>query len=134
MRTLIASLVLGATALVATAPASAQWRQGYDQRYDDRRFDDRRFDDRDFRGGGNFYQRLDRIAARIDRNFERGSLTGGEARRLRNQLDDIARREQGYRYHGLSRWEAQDLNRRIAVLQQRLQNQRFDDDFRRRGW
>lgn len=120
MKKIIASLAIAASALVATAPAAAQYygaqRGGYA-----------------VRGGGDIYQRLDRIAVRIDRNHQRGTLTNGEARRLRNQLDDIARLEQRYRFDGISRGEWQELNRRIAVLQQRVQNQRFDDDYRR-GW
>lgn len=124
MKKIIASLAMAASALVATAPAAAQYysapRQGYG--YDNR-----------VARGGDIYQRLDRIALRIDRGHQRGNLTNGEARRLRNQLDDIARLEQRYRFDGISRWEWQDLNRRIATLQQRVQNQRFDNDYRR-GW
>ena len=124
MKKLIASLAIAASALVATAPAAAQFHNG--PRWGQ--------DQRQFRGNGDIHQRLDRIAFRIDRNHQRGTLTNGEARRLRNQLDNIARLEQRYAWDGLSRWEYQDLNRRVAILQQRLQNQRFDDDFRRRGW
>lgn len=123
MKKIIASLAIAASALVATAPAAAQYypapRDGYARGYADR--------------GGDIHQRLDRIAMRIDRGHQRGALTNVEARRLRNQLDQIARLEQRYRYDGLNRWEWQDLNRRVSVLQQRLQNQRFDDDYRR-GW
>lgn len=122
MKKILASLAIAASALVATAPAAAQYypgpRQGYDQRVV---------------RGGDVYQRLDRIALRIDRGHQRGALTNGEARRLRNQLDDIARLEQRYRFDDISRWEWQDLNRRISVLQQRVQDQRRDDDYRR-GW
>lgn len=124
MKKLIASLAIAASALVATAPATAQFHNGPHWGQDQRQF----------RGNGDIHQRLDRIAFRIDRNHQRGTLTNGEARRLRNQLDNIARLEQRYAWDGLSRWEYQDLNRRVAILQQRLQNQRFDDDFRRRGW
>ena len=125
MKKIIASLALGVSALVATAPAAAQYyptQRGYDAPRGGYGYNDR----------GDLRQRLDRIAMRIDRGNQRGALTNGEARRLRNQLDDIARLEQRYRYDGISRWEFQDLNRRVSILQQRVQNQRFDDD--RRGW
>jgi hypothetical protein len=121
MKTLIASLAIAASALVATAPASAQWNNG------PRWQQDQRFG----RGGGDIHRQLDRIAVRIDRNFQRGTLTRGEAQRLRNQLDNIARLDQRYARNGYSRSEWQDLNRRVAVLNQRLQNQRFDNDVRR---
>lgn len=124
MKKIIASLAIAASALVATAPAAAQYYGAPRGAYGV---------NNGVRGGGDIYQRLDRIAVRIDRNHQRGTLTNGEARRLRNQLDNIARLEQRYRFDGITRWEWQDLNRRVAVLQQRVQNQRFDDNYRR-GW
>jgi hypothetical protein len=120
MKKTLASLVIAASALVATAPATAQFgapRPGWDQR--------------DVRAGGQIGQRLDRIALRIDRGFQRGALTRGEAQRLRNQLNDIARLERRYSRNGLDRREFQDLNRRLTVLERRVQNQRFDNDRRR---
>jgi hypothetical protein len=121
MKKLIVSLALASSALIAAAPASAQYygrpdygRPGYGFRADDIR------------------ERLQRIEYRIDRNFQRGSLTRGEAQRLRSQADNIQRLAWRYGRDGLSGWERGDLERRIGWLQDRLQRERFDDD--RRGW
>jgi hypothetical protein len=131
MKKLLVSIALASSALVAAAPASAQYygRPGYDDRYD--RYDrDGRYD----RGiwQGNIRERLDRIAFRIDRGFERGALTRSEAQRLRWELNNVQRLAQRYSYDGLSGWERADLERRINWLQQRVQRERFDDD--RRDW
>lgn len=127
MKKLLVSLALASSALITSAPATAQYygRPGYDDRYD-------RYD----RGYGfradNIRERLERIGYRIDRNFERGALTRGEAQRLRWELNNIQRLAQRYSYDGLSGWERNDLERRINWLQNRLQRERWDDD--RRGW
>ena len=131
MKKLLVSLAAASSALVAAAPDSAQYygRPGYDDRYD--RYDrDGRYD----RGiwQGNIRERLDRIAFRIDRGFERGALTRGEAQRLRWELNNVQRLAHRYSYDGLSGWERADLERRINWLQQRVQRERFDDD--RRDW
>lgn len=119
MKKLIVSLAIASSALVATAPASAQH---YGDRYQNERF----------HHAGNIHQRLDRIAVRIDRGFERGALTRGEAQRLRGELNNVARLADRYGYNGLNGRERGELERRIAWLQQRVQDQRRDDD--RRYW
>ena len=110
MKKLIASLAIASAAMIAAAPASAQgW--GRD---------------------GNIQQRLQRIEVRIDRNFQRGSLTRNEASRLRAEANGVQRLAWRYSRNGLTGWEHRDLERRVDRLQNQLQRQRFDDD--RRGW
>ena len=127
MKKLIVSLALATSALVASAPAAAQTygRPDYGDRYDR--------SDRSDRGiwQGNLRERLDRIGYRIDRGFERGAFTRGEVQRLRYELNNVQRLAQRYSYDGLSGRERGDLERRINWLQQRVQQERFDDDRRR---
>jgi len=107
MKALILSL--GAAAVLATAlPASAQsWdRSGF---------------------------RDNSIEQRIDRGVRDGSLTGREARNLRDQLEQIHRLEWRYGRDGVSSREARDLDRRYAELNQKLRFERHDGD-RRYGW
>lgn len=118
MKKLLVSIALASSALVAAAPASAQYYGGRPS-YD--------------RGiwQGDIRERLDRIAIRIDRGYERGALTRGEAQRLRYELNNVQRLAARYSYDGLSGRERGDLERRINWLQDRVRWERQDDDRRR---
>lgn len=123
MKKLIVSLAIATSALIATAPASAQYHGGRDYGRPGHGF-----------RADNIHQRLQRIEYRIDRNAQRGSLTRAEAFRLRGQANDIQRLAWRYGRDGLSGWERNDLNRRVDRLQNRLQRERFDDDRRGRRY
>ena len=125
MKKLIVSLVLASSALVAAAPASAQY-------YRDRPYDSRhdgygeRFHRNNWLG-----QRLDRIGYAIQQGIQRGTITPREARRLHAEHSNLWRVAQRYYADdGLNGWERNDLNRRLAMLQRDVQIDRRDGDRR----
>lgn len=120
---LISAILLGVAA--TSAPAAAQ----YDRRYDDRY-------DVDYRGGQGIDRQLQNLEQRIDNAYQRRLISGGEARRLRDQANDIGRLFDRYRRNGLSGREHQDLQYRIQNLRQRLQWERREgrEERRDRRW
>jgi hypothetical protein len=129
MKKLIATLALGASVLVAAAPASAQSYRG--DRYDDR------YDRGDRRGDTGFHPsqmrpRLDRINQQISRGVQRGVITRGEAARLNAQQKQIWQVATNYyRTGGVNRRELQDIEFRLDRLQQQVRFERRDNDNRR---
>ncbi|PZQ62987.1 MAG: hypothetical protein DI544_02045 [Sphingomonas taxi] len=76
--------------------------------------------------------RQSRIEQRIDQGVRSGALTRPEATRLRQDLRQLARREDQYRRsNGLSGWERQDLNRRFDALSARVRVEKHDRRHRR---
>lgn len=116
-----ASALTAAFAATAGAASAAPFDGRYDSRYE-----------RTAYNNGNINERQRDIAFRIDQGQRNGGLTYREARMLRNELNDINRLEARYRYDGLSRWERNDLDRRLDVLSQRVRFDRHDND--RRGY
>jgi hypothetical protein len=133
MKKFLVSLALASTALVASAPASAQY-------YERDRHDDRRYDDRGDRGdrygrgeyrGQDLRPRLDRIQMQISRGLERGNITPREAQRLRYEANSIwAQARNFYRTGGYDYREQAILDERIERLRERLRHERRDDDRR----
>lgn len=72
--------------------------------------------------------RLDRIDERIERGERRGDLTRREAVLLRRDLNAVADLERRYAYNGFSRWEAEDLQRRVEGLARRVRFERRDPE------
>jgi hypothetical protein len=107
MKKLLATAAV-VSVLAAAAPAAAQSWQSINDRQDN----------------------LDR---RIDMGVRNGSLTRGEAVRLRAEFNDLVRLEARYRYNGLSRGERADLDRRFDALSQRIRYERRDNDDRGDG-
>ena len=68
---------------------------------------------------------------RIDQGVRSGSLTRAEASRLRSDVRGLARLEQRYRANGLTRWERQDLQRRIDTITARVRFEKHDRQDRR---
>ena len=79
-------------------------------------------------------ERQEMLAHRIDQGELRGQLTRGEAYRLKQEFNAIARLEARYRWNGLSGWERADLERRLDDLQVNVRLARRDDDRRRYGY
>jgi len=98
--------------LAVAAPASAQYRDRDDYRYDRDR--DYRDYDRYQRFNINAEQR--RLEQRIYAGQRSGRLSYREAGRLRAEFGHIVHLEQRYRRGGLSRWERADLSRRLDRL------------------
>mgnify|MGYP006969390590 CR=1 FL=1 len=84
----------------------------------------------------NINQRQANLEHRIDVGVRNGSLTRGEAARLRAEFRDLARLEAHYRRtgHGLSLAERRDLDRRFDLLSARIRYERHDRQYRDRGW
>lgn len=77
------------------------------------------------------HRRVANLDRRIDQGLRNGVLTRREASGLRAELNALVRLERQYSRNGLSRQEAQDLDRRFDRLSQRVRWERRDDD--RRG-
>ena len=112
MRILILPLAI-ATALTAGAASAQPWGWGSTRSIDERQ---------------------EMLAHRIDQGEVNGQLTRREAYRLKQEFNAIARLEARYRWNGLSRTEAIDLDRRLDQLQVNVRMARRDDDRRRYGY
>ena len=77
-----------------------------------------------------YSDRADRIERRIERGVQDGSLTYGEARRMRDQLNYVERLENRYEANGMTGWEARDLDRRYDALSAQLRSERNDTQYR----
>ncbi|PIB93831.1 hypothetical protein [Caulobacter sp. FWC2] len=66
---------------------------------------------------------------RIDIGVRNGSLSRGEAYRLRAELRDTERLERQYRRGGLSGWERADLDRRFDRISAQIRYERHDRDY-----
>jgi hypothetical protein len=84
-----------------------------------------------YRGWQPINARQANLYQRIDVGIRNGSLTRGEAGRLRGEFQALNRLENRYRAGGLSNWERQDLNRRFDALSQRIRYERHDRQDRR---
>jgi len=98
------AMAVAASALAVAVPASAQGWQSINQRQAN-------------------------LDARIDAGVRSGSLTRGEAIRLRSEFNDLARLEARYRSsYGLSPSERADLDRRFDALSAEIRYERRDRD------
>jgi archaellum component FlaC len=79
-----------------------------------------------------FESRIDRLQNRIQTGVQSGRLTRNEAERLRGQLRELRQLYRQFARDGISRQEANELQRRIDRLQERIQNQRRDEQTRDR--
>lgn len=113
-------LLLSMTALatlaggVAATPAAAQ----------------QRWNQNDGRQGyGNWQsinQRQGNLYQRIEQGLRNGSLTRGEAQRLRGRFGQLNNLEQRYRRDGLSQSERRDLDQRFDALSRQIRAERHD--------
>lgn len=79
----------------------------------------------------NINQRQANLYQRIDQGVRSGSLTRGEAQRLRTDFRSLNNLEGRYRSNGLSNWERTDLNRRFDALSARVRYDKHDRQNRR---
>jgi hypothetical protein len=79
--------------------------------------------------GGGLNGRLATLDNQIRVSFQRGEISRTEAGRLQNELFQLRQLEQSYRSDGLSRFERSDLQQRLRMLERRIQQARFDDNF-----
>ena len=125
----LAAVSLGAMAAPAAAPGYDR-NDRYDSRYDDSRQDNSRWNYRhDWDRGFNINQMQGRLEHRIDRGIRNGRLTRHEANVMRDQFVGIARLEARYRQNGLSRYERNDLERRLVAFEHMLDKNLRDNQY-----
>jgi len=136
MKKLVGALV-AVSALAVAMPAAAQNYGGrdYDRGYSDRGYGDYgsyRYD----RGRGYGYETpVQRMRERIENGVRAGTITRGEAARLRAELQEIRRLDRAYHRDGrISQWERSDIDRRIRRLQDQLRRYRANDNYRGDGY
>jgi Spy/CpxP family protein refolding chaperone len=117
MRKFILIAAAALSAIAATAPASAQYRGGYDPRP---------AFGHGYGNGSDIIAQLRQIDQRIAQSFQRGRITRNEARRLSNETMRIENRFRDYRRGGLSQREHYDLQQRIRNLREQLREDRHD--------
>lgn len=76
-------------------------------------------------------QRQDNLYRRIEQGVRNGTLTRGEANRLRSRFVELDRLESRYRRNGLSSWERRDLDQRFDALSRQIRWERNDRQDRR---
>lgn len=81
-------------------------------------------------GGGGLNSRLLTLDNQIRLSFQRGELSQSEAANLKDELIRLRQLDQSYRIDGLNRMERQELQQRLAVLERRFQQARYDRDDR----
>jgi hypothetical protein len=132
MRKFLIATLASVSALVVAAPAAAQYYpapqpygygQGYGYGYNNNQH-----------AVGYLVQRVDRVRNHIDRLDSRDRISEREARSLRNEAQSLRNRVLRSGYNGLSGREHQNLNVRLARLEQRVRYEARDGDNRRDGW
>jgi len=127
MRKLLVSTLM-LSALLGAAPAAAQYygdRDSRDYRYD-RDSRDYRYDDNRYRGDNRYDRQIEQLIDRIQRAESRDLISRREEDRLMHQARQLNYLENRYSRNGLTRWEAQDLQRRIASLRAQFRWERQD--------
>lgn len=76
-------------------------------------------------------QRKYNLDRRIDQGVRTRQLSYREATRLKSELNSLVRLEARYLRGGLTRWEAQDLDRRYDRLASQVRDERRDRNGRR---
>lgn len=149
MRTLLISLAAAASALGLASPASAQYypqppQPGYGtQHYGGPGYGGPAYSAPGYGlpgyGHDSFAQmrvlqeRVERVRQRIHRLDRMNRLSNREARRLDGHAIGLHRRIAHASYRGISPWERQDLERRLAGLRQAVRYASRDGN-RRWGW
>lgn len=118
MRKLLVSTLM-LSALLGAAPAAAQY-------YGDRDYRDYRYEDNRYRGDNRFDRQIDQLVDRIRRAEDRDLISRREEDRLLSHARQLNYLEGRYGRNGFSRWEAQDLQRRIANLRAQFRWERQD--------
>ncbi|MFL6752535.1 MAG: hypothetical protein ACJ8D5_04045 [Sphingomicrobium sp.] len=127
MRTLLISLAAAGSALAFATPASAQYYPapqpygygaqpyGYGAPYGNA------YGYNNFGQARSLQVRINNVERQINRLDRRNRIGEREADRLRHEANRIERRIRSASRNGLNPYEANDINRRIAVLEQRVQ-------------
>lgn len=117
MRKVLISIALASATMMAAAPATAQYRGGFQPANEIRRD-------------------INQLENRIQRAQQRRAISGREAVSLRRQVNQLEIQFSRFSRNGLNRGEINALRNGINRVQSRLREERRDDDNRRgnRNW
>lgn len=117
MRKLLVTLTAAGTALAFAAPASAQWypQQGYGNRYANG------YGFNDWGQARAMQTRIDSVQRQIDTLARRNRIRGDSAGHLMQETRDLEWRLRSASRNGLDPYEANDVQRRIALIERRVQ-------------
>jgi hypothetical protein len=119
MRKLIVSVALATATIAASAPAAAQYNQGWSQRGPSRP------------AVNNLLRQINEVSVRIDRSLNRRAISPREATSLRREASQVRMRLNYASRGGLSGREFASLQTQVNRLEQRLRHERQDRDGRR---
>ena len=105
-------LLAGAIVLAAGAPAVSQVGSGYRYNYQDP------------------YYQIQQLRQRLESGIQTRRISQREGYRLRQELGGLYQLASRYNSNGLSRYEREDLNRRIANLRERIRYAHRGSDYR----
>lgn len=117
MRKVLVSIALASAALIASAPASAQYGGGWRPNPGVQR---------------EIQQDINQLDRRITRAEQRRTISRREAFGLRRDANEIRRTYARYSRNGLDRQEVRDLQRRVNQVHMRLRYEQRDWDRGRR--
>lgn len=125
MRKFLIAAAVSVSALAAASPAAAQYYPAPQPPYGNAYgyYGNQQ-------GVRNFVSRVDQVRYQIDRLDNRDRISEREARSLRNEAYYLRNRVIRSGYNGLSWRERQDLNVRLARLEQRVRYEVRDDNGR----
>ena len=129
MRKFLIAAAVSVSALAAASPAAAQYYPAPQQPYGN----GYAYQNNQQNIVRNFVNRVDQIRYQIDRLDNRDRISEREARSLRNEAYYLRNRVVRSGYNGVSWRERQDLNVRLARLEQRVRYEANDGN-RRDGW
>ncbi|WP_114228266.1 MULTISPECIES: hypothetical protein [Sphingomonas] len=128
MRKFIIAAAVATSALAAAAPAAAQYYQGQPYGYGQPGYGQQYGYNQ---GGQNYMVRIDRLTQRIDMLGQRGILSRGEYRGLRNEAQYLRERIARTGYNGLRGSDRRDVEWRLQNLERRIYAEARDG---RGGW
>jgi hypothetical protein len=102
------------SAMAAAAPAAAQYRTSYPDKYQDQAYGQ-------VRAGGDVDARIDQLQARLDADVQQGTINQRDSWALRRQLRELRRLSSQYGMDGLSAGERADLQQRLRYVRDRIQ-------------
>ena len=111
MKTIILAIAAAGSALAFATPAAAQYGAPYGNAYGYQGYQNAR----------SLQVRLRNVERQIARLDRRDNIRDGHADRLRREANQIENRLQRAMRYGLNGYEANDINVRIARLEQRVQ-------------
>jgi hypothetical protein len=121
MRKFVISLIAAGSALAFASPAMAQYYPAPQQPYGYGAPYGNAYGHNNFGQVRALQVRINRIERQINRLDRRNRIGDREANRLRREANRVEHRLRNASRYGLNPYEANDVQRRIAILEQRVQ-------------